>query len=708
MTVWGARASRPVRRRTGGTAALVAFALLAACGDDDQRARPTMTPTATPAAARTATASATTSAATATSTPTPVGTTPVTRTATASPSPTGGAVSLAIGGALGAAGETVDVAVTLVAGGAVAGIQNDIGFDPEIPIAARPNGRPDCAVNPAIDKPGTSFGFLPPSCQPGVDCTGVRALVLSLDNVELIPVGAVLYTCQVAIAATAEPGPYSLRCSGAAASDPDGNPLQTSCRDGGVQVEFFPIPTATSTAPAATPSPTPTARSGAEGAVAPLTAAGRWLVDDLGRVVLLHGVNMVAKSAPYHPAAFGFGADDAAFLAAEGFSAVRLGIDFRGLMPTPGVVEQDYVEHLAESVDALVAHGLFVLLDFHQDGFAPMFNGNGLPDWMAISDGLPNPPDAVFPLYYIQNPAMQRAFENFWADRAGPGGVGVQEYFVQGVEAIAARFADQPLVLGTELMNEPFPGAEWMACALEDDGCPDLEQERLVPFYQRGAAAARGVAPTQLVFVEPFVLFNFGRANTSLPGPDERLAFSVHSYALDVAGEEAVIARAVAAAERDARPLLLTEFGASIDPALLNRLTAQMERGLVPWMFWAYDESIIADLRQPAGPDNLRSPEAFAALVRPYPIATAGTPTALEFNPSTRRFHFAYDTAGPDGGSYPRGVVTVVSVPARQYPDGYAVEADGAEVTSAPNATLLTLGAVAGTAHVSIEIVPAS
>ncbi|MFN8643529.1 MAG: cellulase family glycosylhydrolase [Candidatus Binatia bacterium] len=454
------------------------------------------------------------------------------------------------------------------------------------------------------------------------------------------------------------------------------------------------------------PTPTPTPRDGADGAVAPLAAAGRWLVDDLGRVVLLHGVNMVAKRDPFYPAAFGFGADDAAFLAAEGFTAVRLGIDFRGLMPTPGVVESDYVEHLAESVDAITAQGLFVLLDFHQDGFGPLFNGNGLPDWMAITDGLPNPPDAVFPLYYIQNPAMQRAFESFWANRPGPGGIGLQDYFVQGVRAVATRFAGEPRVLGTELINEPFPGAEWMACALQASGCPDLEQARLVPFYRRGAAAARAVAPRQLVFVEPFVLFNFGRADTSLPGDDGGLVLSFHSYALDAAGEESVIARAVAAAERDRRPLLCTEFGASIDPVVLERLTAGMERGLVPWMFWAYDESIVGDLGRPAGPDNLRSPDALAALVRPYPIATAGTPTRIAFDRAARRWQLEYDTAGPDGATYPSAVVTLVSVPVRQYPDGYAVTVAGAAVTSAPNAPLLTLRALPGTAHVSVEIVP--
>ena len=136
-------------------------------------------------------------------------------------------------------------------------------------------------------------------------------------------------------------------------------------------------------APAASPSPAPSP---------PLTSVGRWFVDAAGRVVLFHGVNEVNKLPPYYSAARGFGDDDATFLAAEGFNAVRLGVDFRGLMPVPGQVEETYIDRLADSVTVLGQHGIFVLLDFHQDGFAPTFNGNGLPDWMAITDGLPNPP----------------------------------------------------------------------------------------------------------------------------------------------------------------------------------------------------------------------------------------------------------------------------------------------------------------------------
>src|SRR5262245_39356309 len=57
----------------------------------------------------------------------------------------------------------------------------------------------------------------------------------------------------------------------------------------------------------------------------PLGQHGRWVTDADGRVVILHGVNMVYKRKPYEPERSGFGADDAEFLARNGFNTVRLG-----------------------------------------------------------------------------------------------------------------------------------------------------------------------------------------------------------------------------------------------------------------------------------------------------------------------------------------------------------------------------------------------
>jgi endoglycosylceramidase len=443
----------------------------------------------------------------------------------------------------------------------------------------------------------------------------------------------------------------------------------------------------------------------ARGAVAPLGGTGRWLTDAEDRVVLLHGVNEVAKSSPFHPAAFGFGADDASFLAEHGFDVVRLGVVFEGLMPEPGVVDQGYLDALAATVEELAAAHVFVLLDFHQDGFAPRYNGNGLPDWMAIDDGQPNPPDAVFPLYYVQNPAMQRAFESFWANRPGPDGVGVQDSYITGLVAVAERFAEEPYVFGYELMNEPWPGEAYETCATAA-GCADIEQAKLAPFHEKATEALRAVAGHQLVFVEPFVLFNFGQSGTSMPGASEGTALSTHSYALDETGEQAVVDFSVEAAERDRAPVVITEFGATTDAAVLQRLTAQFDGGLLPWIVWAYNEEIITERDQPASLDQLADGSAFEALVRPRAVAIAGTPTATSFDPASAAFSLAYRTERPGGGRYPAELVTVVSVPELHYPAGYAVEVSGATVTSEPCARTLTLRAEPAADEVGVEITP--
>lgn len=57
----------------------------------------------------------------------------------------------------------------------------------------------------------------------------------------------------------------------------------------------------------------------------PLGHGGRWMTLPDGRAFVTHGVNMVYKRPPYHPAAAGFDAEDAAFLASLGFNTVRSG-----------------------------------------------------------------------------------------------------------------------------------------------------------------------------------------------------------------------------------------------------------------------------------------------------------------------------------------------------------------------------------------------
>ena len=393
------------------------------------------------------------------------------------------------------------------------------------------------------------------------------------------------------------------------------------------------------------------------GPLPPVHAEGRWLVDAAGRVLVPHGVNEVTKGDPYAPAGAGFGDDDAAFLAAEGITAVRVGVVPSALLPEPGVVDDTYLDRIAETVDALAHHGILTLLDLHQDEWGPAVHGNGMPAWMTITDGLPNP-DVPFPGGYLQNPALQRAFDHFWADDPGPDGVGIQTAYLAGVQRLAARFASDPWVFGYDLMNEPWPGTDWAPCLT---GCPDVERALLAPFVRRAVDAVRAAGSRQLLFAEPFVLFNFGGASTDLPSLAPGSALSAHVYAVDATGERAAAEQAVAAAQRAGAPVLVTEFGATGDPATLRRLTGVFDDLVAPWTEWAYNEWFLHDDELPPTPDNVRQ-DVLDALVRPSAVAVAGVPTTIAYDPATRVLDLEYTTT-PPGRHRPSAAPTVVATP---------------------------------------------
>jgi hypothetical protein len=170
------------------------------------------------------------------------------------------AASLIVGNATGNPGQQVTVSVAIEsAETSVVGTQNDINFGPPLAIAAKANGKPDCTVNPDIDKGATSFAFRPNGCV-GAACTSIRALVIATDNVTPIASGSVLYTCKVNIGASATNGQYPLTISGIILSDPNGDIVPNATgTNGTVVVGNGALPTHTPTSPdGRLPTPTPT------------------------------------------------------------------------------------------------------------------------------------------------------------------------------------------------------------------------------------------------------------------------------------------------------------------------------------------------------------------------------------------------------------------------------------------------------------------
>jgi endoglycosylceramidase len=461
----------------------------------------------------------------------------------------------------------------------------------------------------------------------------------------------------------------------------------------------------------------------------PFGHAGRFITDAQGRVFVSHGVNLVYKVPPYEPSVSGFGEDDAAFLAREGFNSVRLGVIYKAVEPQPGVYDDAYLAKIAQTAALLERHGVAPLLDFHQDMYNERFQGEGWPDWAVLDDGLPAQPQEGFPGNYLVQPAVNRAFDNFWANAAGPGGIGIGDRYAAAWEHVASRFAGDAGVLGYDLLNEPWPGTGWQQCA-NPAGCPAFDQGPFAAFYARTLKALRAGDPQHLAFYEPNVIFNDG-ADTQLPKLDDaRLGMSWHNYCLvgDVSGsgggggqgcntEELLpFQNADKRAQATGDTTLLTEFGATDDLDTLNRIVTRADQFMSGWQYWAYcgcsdpttqgpgeTQAIVKDPSKPPTGDNLKTAK-LGVLVRPYPQLVAGTPKSWSFDEASKRFQLDYATARAGGGAFEGRPPTEVFVPARQYPSGYAARAEGAAIVLAPGSETLELEACPGATEVKLTV----
>ncbi len=472
-----------------------------------------------------------------------------------------------------------------------------------------------------------------------------------------------------------------------------------------------------------------------------LHQAGRWLVDTEGRAVILHGVNQVSKLPPYLPSAIGFGADDVAAIAAEGFNTVRTGLAHKGFVPAPGVYDSAYLDDLEATIDLMTAQGIYVMIDFHQDMYNERYQGNGMADWMTV-DSSPTDPtllptcDNGFPGNIFSCPFLWEAFDRFLGmnghtPEIGPRAITLQEEFADAWRPVATRFAGDPLVFGYNLLNEPYPGSAIPIC-LGPGGCPPAADAQLTTFSNLVADAVRDVDPDTIVFYEPFgTNFNAGFPTHHGDVAAGQVGFSFHLYAcLTTPGpvtapaavsevcrpmEQQVFTNAEAQATAFGHVPLLTEWGATDDLPSLVRLADMADANMMGWQYWAWwnrdpccardYENIIDDPANPATPEHLDQPK-LDVLVRPFPRAVAGTPTSWSWDRAARRFTLAYSTTPVDGPLAP-GAVTEVWVPGRHFPGGYdVVDLQGGQVTSLLHAERLEVVALPGATTVSFAVVP--
>ncbi len=432
------------------------------------------------------------------------------------------------------------------------------------------------------------------------------------------------------------------------------------------------------------------------------------LVDEQGRTLLLRGPNLTNSNKTPDPSGKfipdwidGYVFAD---IAARGFNSVRFLLVWEAIEPEPGVYDGTYLDRVEEIVRLAEAHGIYMILDMHQDLFSRAYGGDGAPAWTLPDWPIPYVPWDPWFINYIR-PVVLLAFDRLWRDRDD-----VQLRFRECWAAVARRFRDEPAVVGYDLLNEPYPGT-WLLTPNRFD------REGLGPFCASLIERIREEDPESLIFFEPSalrtnVLAPFGFPSALPTDLGEGLVFAPHFYDPLVTmthrwnGGSARLENAaddlVAEAERLGAALWVGEWNVweySVEggEAYLEAQLRIFDERAASWSFWEYN------LDDGGCPFTPGSPNAWMAeaLDRPYPQRTAGTIEALSFDPITGEFLLQ---AGPEPGVE---ASSEIYLPGRVYGEAFQVEvSDGAPWSFEAERRILQVGPPQATGAQTILILP--
>jgi endoglycosylceramidase len=110
------------------------------------------------------------------------------------------------------------------------------------------------------------------------------------------------------------------------------------------------------------------------------------IIDEYGRTRFFHGTNVVMKEEPWYrpfewtPGVSSFGERDVQNMHDLGLNIVRLGHSWAGAEPVRGEYNQTFLDIMRKQTKLAEDHGIYVLVDVHQDVLAKQLCGHGVPD----------------------------------------------------------------------------------------------------------------------------------------------------------------------------------------------------------------------------------------------------------------------------------------------------------------------------------------
>jgi endoglycosylceramidase len=428
-----------------------------------------------------------------------------------------------------------------------------------------------------------------------------------------------------------------------------------------------------------------------------VTVSGARFLDPEGRQLILHGVNVPDKTANWSMNPW---LDEGRFAQMRrwGFNCVRLAFTWASLEPEPGAYSDRCLAELDRRVAWAKRNGMYVFLDMHQDLFSMRF-GDGAPEWATLTDGRVHVAGgAVWSDAYLTSPAVQAAMDNFYANRPGPGGVGLQDRYARAWRRLAEHFAGNPTVIGYDLMNEPFAGSllpqamflmarrlaaetggkgatpeEQAAAVLREWDSPtgrgrilgllgdpglygrvldaaqpllqEFERSRLTPFFQRVTDSIREVDRGHIILLETSGSSNMGVLSGIEPmrdasgKRDPNQAYSPHGYDL-------VTDTPAAAAASSARvELIFARHGWTAARLAMPMLVGEwgayygnpQALGAAQVVCRQFERLLCSDTYWALERD-LGDQPVFQAICRPYPMCVSGEILSYSADPGERTF----------------------------------------------------------------------
>ncbi len=321
--------------------------------------------------------------------------------------------------------------------------------------------------------------------------------------------------------------------------------------------------------PSPSPSPSPTIGPPVHDIHGPLHVVGASLVDEQGHAVRLISIHVPGMNrgegttarvgkCPGYTAPASVAYHD---IAAWGFNSVRLTVAWANLESTPptkaadGHLVHHYNAAYLKAFDAVVrgftSHGVAVILDMTQVRWSPAFTniqlgrgntyrcGVGMPKWLYPSGGGGGP--------------MAQAERSFFATPSKWAGL------IDAWTFLARHYAKQRMVIGADLLNEPYDLA-----ATQYPGVPLATpgELHLKAFYEAVGTAIHQVNPDWLLIYEDNKSKSTGKMALSEPPDLPNAVYSVHVYGTgwsDPRGGQAIRLYAARAAAWNV-PMWIGEF----------------------------------------------------------------------------------------------------------------------------------------------------